>query len=130
MLEHDISIEELVELSATDHELYCSSFFPKTVRQSFAHFHHDAWNKLSSQSRLVNLLLFRGAGKTSHCRLFTSKSIAYSLSNTIVYVGKSEGFPVTIHSYFKFHILPLFPSHDPRLTTFALSVFIYLPSST
>lgn len=96
-----IDMKELVELSAVDSELYCQTFFPKTVRQPFAGFHHDAWNKLDSKARMVNLLFFRGAGKTSHCRLYTSKSIAYSVSRTILYVGKSEGHAVRSTSWLK-----------------------------
>ena len=97
----EISLEELVELAAEDSELYCRTFFPNTVRQPFAHFHHDAWEKLDSEARLVNLLIFRGGGKTSHCRLYTSKSIAYNLSNTILYTGKSEGHAVRSTSWLK-----------------------------
>ena len=85
-----LSVAEAIELSAKNSEFYCRTFFPKTVRQPFAPFHHDAWGKLESNNRLVNLLMYRGSGKTSHCRLYTSKSIAYAISRTILYVGKSE----------------------------------------
>lgn len=97
----ELTLEELVELGAVDSELYCQTFFPRTVRQDFADFHHDAWNKLESEARLVNLLMFRGAGKTTHCRLYTSKSIAYGVSNTILYIGKSEGHAVRSTSWIK-----------------------------
>ena len=97
----EIPLEELVELAGADSELYCRTFFPNTVRQPFAEFHHDAWKKLDSEARLVNLLIFRGGGKTSHCRLYTSKSIAYGLSNTILYTGKSEGHAIRSTSWIK-----------------------------
>lgn len=93
--------DELIELAAVDSELYCRTFFPKTVRQPFAPFHHDAWDVLESEARLVNILMFRGAGKTSHCRLYTSKSIAYALSRTILYTGKSEGHAIRSTSWIK-----------------------------
>src|SRR5688500_2671696 len=84
------SVTELVELGAVNAELYCRTWFPRTVRQPFAPFHHEIWKQLDSEARLVNQILFRGAGKTSHCRMYTSKCIAYGLSHTIVYIGKSE----------------------------------------
>lgn len=92
---------ELIELGAEDSEFYCQTFFPQTIRQPFADFHHDAWTKLESQNRLVNLLMFRGSGKTTHCRLYTSKSIAYRMSRLILYVGKSEGHAVRSTSWLK-----------------------------
>lgn len=97
----EVSPEELVELGGVDSEFYCRTFFPNTVRQAFAPFHVDAWNKLESDYRLVNLLMFRGSGKTSHCRLYTSKMIAYALSRTILYTGKSEGHAIRSTSWIK-----------------------------
>lgn len=96
-----LSPVELVNLSAEDSEFYCKTFFPKTVRQDFAPFHVDAWSKLESNARLVNLLMFRGAGKTSHCRLYTSKSVAFAQSRLILYTGKSEGHAVRSTSWLK-----------------------------
>jgi phage terminase large subunit-like protein len=97
----ELKREELVDLAAVDSEFYCRQFFPQTVRQPFAPFHHDAWEKLESEARLVNLLMFRGSGKTSHCRLYTSKSIAYGMSRTILYTGKSEGHALRSTSWIK-----------------------------
>lgn len=68
---------------------------------AFAPMHHNAWELLSSNARLVNLLMFRGSGKTSHCRLYTSKTIAYQLAHTIVYVGKSEGHAIRSTNWIK-----------------------------
>lgn len=97
----EVSLEEIVQLAAVDSELYCRFFFPNTIRQPFTDFHKDAWNKMESVSRLVNLLMFRGSGKTSHCRLYTSKQIAYGLSRTILYIGKSEGHAIRSTSWIK-----------------------------
>lgn len=96
-----LSVAEAIELSAKNSEFYCRTFFPKTVRQPFAPFHHDAWGKLESNNRLVNLLMYRGSGKTSHCRLYTSKSIAYAISRTILYVGKSEAHAIRSTNWLK-----------------------------
>lgn len=96
-----ISPEELIQLAAVDSEFYCRTFFPRTVRQPFAPMHHDIWQKMESEARLVNNLMFRGSGKTSHCRLYTSKNLAYGLSRTILYTGKSEGHALRSTSWLK-----------------------------
>lgn len=97
----ELSEAEIIELAAMDSEFYCRQFFPRTIRQPFADFHHDAWKKLESENRLVNLLMFRGSGKTSHARLYTSKIVAYSLAHTILYVSKSEPHAIRSASWLK-----------------------------
>ena len=97
----ELTAAEVIELAAVDSEFFCREFFPRTVRQDLADFHHDAWQRMESEARLVNLLMFRGAGKTSHCRLYTAKSISYGLSNTILYIGKSEGHAIRSTSWIK-----------------------------
>lgn len=83
---------ELVELGATDSLFFYRTFFPKTCRQGFADFHPDVSDTLDDPlNRYVNLLIFRGGAKTSICRMFTAKRIAYGLSHTILYISKSEG---------------------------------------
>jgi phage terminase large subunit-like protein len=86
-----ISIEELVQLSAVDNEFFSHEFFPKTVRQSSPEFHGDIWGLLESLNRLINILVFRGGAKTSILRMYTAKRIALGLAHTILYIGKSEG---------------------------------------
>lgn len=86
-----IDIGELVALGATDSELYARTFFPKTFRQTSPKFHADIWQDLEDPTaRLVNIRAFRGSAKTTICRTFSSKRIAYGLSRTILYVGASE----------------------------------------
>ena len=86
-----VKLEELVKLAAVDSELYAHSFFPKTFRQNSPPFAKDLWEPLENPSaRLVNLLCFRGAGKTTRLRCFASKRIAYGISRTILYIGASE----------------------------------------
>lgn len=96
-----MQVDELVQLAVLDSELYARQFFPRTVRQAFAPMHHDIWAKMESNARLVNLLMSRGTGKTTHCRLFTSKSVAYQISSTILYVSKSETHAVRSTSWLK-----------------------------
>jgi hypothetical protein len=88
-----ISIDraELLKLGAVDSEFYARTFFPNTFRQPSPPFARDLWKPLEDPSaRLVNLLCFRGAGKTTRLRTFASKRIAYGISRTVLYVGASE----------------------------------------
>lgn len=82
---------ELIELCAIDSKLYSRMFFAKTVRQEFPSFEDEVWSVLEGPERLKCLQLFRGAAKTTRLRLFASKRIAYGISRTIVWLGKSEG---------------------------------------
>ena len=84
-------LRELIELCAVDDELFCRTFFPKTVRQKSPPFHKEIWQLLNSNQRLVNAQVFRGGGKTSILRMYTAKRIAFGLAHTILYIGKSEG---------------------------------------
>jgi phage terminase large subunit-like protein len=89
--DESISPAELVRLCAIDSELFCKVFFKKAFRQESPSFARKLWSVLDApQFRLVNAQLFRGAGKTTRLRAFTAKRIAYGLSRTILYVGKSE----------------------------------------
>jgi predicted phage terminase large subunit-like protein len=86
-----VAISELVELGAVDPILFCSSFFPRTFRQSFATFHPDIWNLLEDRShRYVALAVFRGGAKTTILRTFTAKRIAYGTSHTILFVSAAQ----------------------------------------
>lgn len=87
----EVSLSELVQLCASDSILYSRTFFPSTFRQVSPFFHRRVWDKLDGPSRLVNLQLARGLGKTTILRTYTSKRIAYGLAHTILYIGKSEG---------------------------------------
>lgn len=82
---------ELLKLCAFDTELYCKTFFPKTFRQKSPDWAPQVWLPLENpDARLVNLILFRGAAKTTRLRTFASKRIAFGTSRTILYVGASE----------------------------------------
>jgi len=45
---------------------------------------------LNGPDRYVAMMVFRGGAKTTKLRLFASRKIAYALSRTILFVGKSE----------------------------------------
>lgn len=86
-----ISVAEAVRLGAVDTEFYASTFFPKTFRQGSPPFAKMLWEPLEDpNARLVNLICFRGASKTTRLRTFASKRIAYGISRTILYIGASE----------------------------------------
>lgn len=87
-----LPISEAVKLGAVNDEVYCRTFFPRTFRQPSPPFQRDLWRDLNDPHiRYINEQIFRGGGKTTLARTFTSKRIAYGVSKTILYVGKSEG---------------------------------------
>jgi hypothetical protein len=87
----DIDIKELVKLCAVDTPLFERTFFPKTFRQASPPYGRRVSDLLDSSNRYINLIVFRGGAKTTKCRAYTAKRIAYGLSRTILYIGKSEG---------------------------------------
>lgn len=85
-----VNIGELVELCAVDSVLFGETFFPKTMRMNSPPYAREVWNALDSTSRLVSLQIFRGGAKTSICRVFGAKRIAYGNARTILWIGKSQ----------------------------------------
>lgn len=91
MADNTISINEAAELGDLDPDFYCHYFFPDSFRQASAPFHADVWEVLEDPlARYVGIKMFRGSAKTTLLRAFTSKRIAYGISRTILYIGKSE----------------------------------------
>jgi len=84
------NLSELVELGAIDGDLFAETFFPRTMRMKSPPFSKKVWDVLDSNSRLVSLQLFRGAGKTTRCRVFAARKIAYGQARTILWIGKSQ----------------------------------------
>jgi len=83
---------EAVKLGAVDNIFYGHYFFPETTRQMSPEFHRDVWDLFEApQNRFSNVEIFRGGAKTTIARLFMSKRIAYGISHTILFIGKSEG---------------------------------------
>jgi len=83
-------LNEIVELGAIDGTLFAETFFPKTMRMKSPPFAKEIWDALDSNSRLVSLQLFRGASKTTTCRVFAARKIAYAQARTILWIGKSQ----------------------------------------
>jgi hypothetical protein len=91
----ELSVEDLIGLCADDPEFFCRHFFPRTFRQASPEFHREIWRLLSRPGdRLVNIQVFRDGAKTTLLRAFTAFRIAFGLSRTILYIGKSESHAV------------------------------------
>lgn len=85
-----MTLPEMVELGAVDSVFFAETFFPRTMRQASPVFHRKIWDKLDGNSRLVSLEVFRGGAKTSICRVYGAKRIAYGYAHTILWIGKSQ----------------------------------------
>ena len=87
-----VELDEVIELASIDGVYFSQEFFPKTVRQASPLYHYSVWDMLENPAnRLCSFQMFRGSAKTSILRLFAAKRIAYAISHTILYIGKSEG---------------------------------------
>src|SRR3990167_609536 len=90
-MSEQLSRAELIKLCAVDSDLFARVYFPKAVRQKSPDFDKQLWAAIENPlHRLLNLRVFRGAGKTTKLRLFAAKRIAYNVSKTILYIGASE----------------------------------------
>lgn len=86
-----IEVQEAIELGAVDTNFYGHYFFPKAFRQKSPPSHVELDAALeSSTDRFVSAEMFRGMAKTTKLRCFVSKRIAYGISHTILFVGKSQ----------------------------------------
>lgn len=86
----ETNLSELVELGAIDGVLFAETFFPKTMRMKSPPFAREIWSALDGNNRLVSLQLYRGSGKTTTCRVFAARRIAYAQARTILWIGKSQ----------------------------------------
>ena len=84
--------DELVYLTADNPDLFYQIFFPKTVRQGSASFHLDMDGAMEDPAvRYLLLKMFRGSAKTTRLRMTMARRIALGLSQTIFFIGASEG---------------------------------------
>lgn len=93
-MKEEVSLPELVRLGAADSIFFSKTFFSTAFKQDFAPFHPRMWEfverPIPPGKRLRMLQVFRGGAKTTFLRTFTAKRIAYGISHTILYIGKSE----------------------------------------
>jgi hypothetical protein len=85
------TVSELVQLCALDSRLFNKTFFPKAFRQEPPLFDEALSRFLEGPGRLKMCHIFRGGMKTTRLRALTAKRIAYGVSRTVLYIGKSEG---------------------------------------
>lgn len=90
-MEEQVELRELVQLCAVDSILFERTFFQRTFRQGSPPFSREISEMLDGPSRYDNIIVFRGGAKTTKLRAFAAKRMAYGISRTIVYIGKSEG---------------------------------------
>ena len=84
-------VADIVKLAGQDTEFFGKTFFERAFRHDSPPFARELWEPLEDPSaRMVNLVCFRGAGKTTRLRIFAAKRVSYGLSRTILYVGASE----------------------------------------
>ncbi len=100
----EVDLKELIELCAGDSELFSRTFFPKAFRQAPPLFYREFWRTLEGPERLVNIQMARGFSKTTRLRSYTAKRIAYGISRTILYIGKSEGHAIRSIKWIKQNI--------------------------
>lgn len=89
-LMESVSLRELVELCATDGILFAETFFPKSMKMKSPPFAREVWNALDSNARLISLQMFRGSSKTTTCRVFAARKVAFAQARTILWIGKSQ----------------------------------------
>lgn len=100
-----LSPSELVKLAAIDDDIYCRTFFPKTFRRKSPPFAQEIADAFQNPSiTFLNIIAARGFAKTTRARVFTSKSIAYGESNTILYLGSSEPAALRSIRWLKAHV--------------------------
>lgn len=98
--------DDPIQLAAVDSIFYSQYFFPRTFRQAPAPFHRRMWQELETPNqRLLNLQVMRDGAKTTILRAFASKRIAYALSRTILYIGKSESHAVRSVDWLRSQVL-------------------------
>jgi hypothetical protein len=85
-----LPLAEAVQLAAADSVFFSHYFFPKTVRQGTPDFHREMWSHLDSAERKVAFEVFRGGAKTTLLRLYLAKRVAFLISRTVLFVGKSQ----------------------------------------
>lgn len=84
--------KEVIELSSADPCFYNHYFFGRhAFRQEDAPFERRFWACVEDpDNRYVNLQMFRGSAKTTRIRTYLTKRIAFGISRTILYIGKSD----------------------------------------
>lgn len=114
----EVSLAEAVKLGAVDTDFFGKTFFPEAMRDKSPSFDKAIWASLENPlRRYVNLEVFRGGAKTTKCRVFTAKRIAYGISRTILYIGSNEGSAVRSVQWIRSRIEPRLGADGVRRAT-------------
>jgi len=85
-----ISVDEAVQLGASDTIFFGQYFFPNACRQASPQFHYDIVDLVEdNDNRLAAVKIFRGGAKTTLLRVILGKRIAYGISHTILVVSET-----------------------------------------
>ncbi|MBW8034128.1 MAG: hypothetical protein FVQ79_00220 [Planctomycetes bacterium] len=89
--EEEISLEEAVELGASDAVFFNHYFFARAFRQDSPPCHYDIVQRLEYRgNRYFAAEVARDWAKTTLLRAYAGKRIAYAISRTILFVGPNE----------------------------------------
>lgn len=86
----NISPSEAIKLGARNAEFFYRAFFPSVFSHPSPGFAKELNTVLDSRQRFVQLVMFRGSSKTTRCRAYALRRIAYGLANTILFVGARQ----------------------------------------
>lgn len=82
---------EAIELCSSDPLFFCHYCFPRAFRQADPPYAPRFWSVLlNPDHRYVAIEVFRGGAKTTNLRAYLAMRIAFGLSRTILYIGKSD----------------------------------------
>lgn len=85
-----MSVKEAIALGARDIPTFGQIWFPRTFRQASPEFHYEMSHTLEdSANRLIGFMVFRDGAKTTLCRAYVAKRIAYCISRTVMLVNIS-----------------------------------------
>ena len=82
---------EVIDLCSADPLFFPHYFFPRAYRQEDPPYARKLWAVLDNPLfRYTGVQIFRGGAKTTNLRVLAAKRIAFGISRTILYIGKSD----------------------------------------
>lgn len=91
MTEHQLTLDERVELGAADGIYFCHEWFPRAFRMRSPEFHYGMMADLESlNNQFVAWEVFRDGAKTTLLRGAVAKRISYGLSRTAVFTSAAQ----------------------------------------
>lgn len=91
----DVSIEEAIQLGASNTPFFGRCFFPRAIRMDSPKFHYEICEAVENpDNEKVAVKVLRGGAKTTLARVILGKRIAYGISKTILIISATAE-----HSY-------------------------------